>query len=252
MEPNIVTASSVLGAVIGAASTQLFLLVKEDLAYRRRQVRAINGALAASAAVCDSVLQLKVQHLNKIQSFISRENEKLDELLERSEINGDVDQIHIELEYINLPRISPPIEELSAILHKDLDASGSMLLYFYAIVRAFKVLEATLENYNNLIDGWISNQSNDHEDSAYRFLGRHLQSGYTDTRHVDFVQQMEIAVISCAAYSYLLVEELSQKGNRLKNSFFFRKPKINSLDFAVYRRSGDFPEEEYISNLRQH
>ena len=252
MEPNLLNVSSVTGAVIGALSTQMFLILKENFAYKRRQIRAVNGALAATAAVCDAVLQLKVQHINGIRSFIDTENERIDELLVRREEIGDVDVIHIDIEYLHLPKIWPPIDELSTVLHKHLDVTGAALLYFYAIVRSFTLLEATIENYNRLVEESMRNDAAAHKETAFRFLGRRLDSGYVDTRNSDFIEQMDVAIRSCAAYAYLLSEVLSRRGNTLKNSFLFRKPKVDKLDFSVYKRSGDFPEEEYLARLRKH
>ena len=240
-----------ISAVIGALSTQIFALCKEWYSQKLQQLRAINGAIIASASICDGLLQVESQHLGRVKMLLDDENERLDNALEQHHLNGDSLIFESEITFLTVTKIDLPVNQLADLLHSKVNANSSDLLYFYSISQSYQILLNSLNRYNELVIELSEKYHNaDAEEVIFRVTGRTMRDGTVDSRYSDCIDQLLAAIRSGAAFSALLCESLEKRGKKLSNSFIYRKPKVCRVDFPAYKKKGIFPSKSQLDKYR--
>lgn len=225
------------GAWAGAAAAQKIaekIKGRDDLI---KEMRVANAAIVVCAAVCDSVISLKRQHVKALKEDFDVKKKELAEFLQRRD-RGQLEKDEIFSFVANLQTLSPlplPLEVLQKQVFEQLSLAGRPLRLQIVLNQSVHSLNVMIEKRNQLIEFYKSD-AKAKEFLLHHYFGHPRNEVERNEDYPTVIDAIAMFTDSVIFFSHLLSKDLTEHGNelstRFKKNFRGQPPSITSLDYS--------------------
>jgi hypothetical protein len=224
-------ASAFFGAYAAQAIARMDADTKRDL----EEARATNLAISATAALVESIANLKHQH---VQPMVERFRHAKESIAKPAgEAIGEV-----ELDFKTLLGPFTPLPMLEKLIYERVSPPPPCVGLFVHLDQSVKNLSQVIEARNNFISEVKSDPSHSTETRSDLYFGFRNNEGIVDERYPDLIAALKLFTDDCILFGSLLAAQLVDHAHVL-NPRGERKgfPKPSVADFGVIEEKGLIP-----------
>ena len=246
---------ALLGAFFGAKIAQGTAArnkFRDDLT---KEIRDTNAAIALSSAICNSVLNLKRQHLlSRKTSFDKQKTDFLD--FERKRATGEAQgnkPYELRVDFRFLPVLKMPTDKLQAHVLDRLSVIGRPLNLAVQIAEASVALNDATEDLNDQIKGFQAEKGPRDQTFLALYFGLPSGNGEVDEIYATTLSAMALQSDCLIYFTDLLCSDLKEHGDELLSVYKKRLGgksvlAITSANFASSKADKLFPPENDFSS----
>ncbi len=236
-----------LGALAGAYTAWRIADRSKIKAELIEEIKNTNKAIQIAAHICNSVLNLKNQHVRPLKNEFDRIRLSLIE--RRQQNNSGIFEFMADFQ--TLTPISFPAQTLASIVHDKISVAGRPFSLVSTLLSSTEQLTYTIMSRNNIIIEFKSKADKSNEALARFYLGLPGSDRHVDNTYPDLVEALYSITDDCIFFSKLLSEDLTLHGNRTRKRFItqFRgeAPRVIEVSYEKMEDRGLFPPESNYS-----
>jgi hypothetical protein len=246
--------TSLLGALAGAfAGAMAAQRIAERSKLREellREMRNTNAAIALAFGVCNSLLALKKQHVNRLKETYDAQKAALHEFF-RKRAAGEISK-DIPFEFkADMQTLQPqvlPTDTLRSILFERLSIVGRPLNLVVTLTQTVESLAGSLAKRNSLIESYKVELAGDTERLVPLYFGLPFGGGHVNLDYPGTIDAIYSQTDDGIFFGNLLCKDLHQHGKQLSDTF--RKkfktvaPRISEVDFSPAAADGLMPDDK--------
>lgn len=217
--------------------------VDDDIA----EVRQINVATAVLFEFCTAYLNLKRQHVQNLCSVYHRDRKAFFEFQNRLEETGEIPPQPFE--YVaNLTTLDPMANQLDLLkenMFRGVVVSARALAATNTLIRSSVSLNSSIERRNSLILAFKSEHLALFPELKVKcFFGYPISETHVDRQYYDTIVGIGADTDNCIFYSKLIIEDLVERAEELKEKLGKKAPKIGRPNFSKADEEGLMPDPE--------
>ena len=244
----IIAAAGAMGGAYGAQIITEKTRSKEDLL---KEIRNTNASLALTFSICNSVLSLKAQHVQRMKETHAEQKTRFLEHVARRNRGEHVEEFRFLADWQTISSPYLPIEILQKQLFEKLSVRGRALNLVTTLAQTLETLKETFEKRNELIKGY-QNRNLSQEELYILYFGLLYNGGHVNNEYPSSLEILFDLTNDAAFFSQLLCKDLVKHGRRLARRFKVKygegAPSVDKPDFFKAIASGLMPKAENYSD----
>jgi hypothetical protein len=230
--------STAIVALIGAGGGAFFanqIATKKELKRaEEHELKAVLTALAMTSSIVNSIVQLKLQHLDKLVSvYETQRQEFLD--YRAAFVRGEPRQPpEHERDFETLPCLTTPLEILQGLIYERVEFIGKRALYIAQLVQTLTGLSEAIEKRTVFIEEYKARAWKDDYEKHTVFFGVPTDDDVIDATYPTLIEGLKIQSEGSYYFSKLLHDALLDRAKELKKRLGRDKLKIHFVHFQSF------------------